>query len=666
MYIEFRDVSGKMVQLPLTEDEPITIGRNPGSSIYSKESTVSRNHGRIGHDGSGWYIKDLGSSNGTFINNDRTTRAEVGVGDVVRCGEVLEIHFKDGSPTSAPASRGKRQRRNQPTTMGRDVPKAAAASSSRSRADERARRRAEKEAERERKRRARDQRRSQQNPQVSEKDARAAREKPPREKPPREKPPREKPPREKPPREKPPREKPRAEIHRPPIRKGMDTGQSRVVVAVDDGPAKAGELAELRRKVAALEASAADVASRAEQAENQARSAETRASRYSVELDGLHDKYVKLKEQNKVLSRSLEDVRGELSDREDEALEATREVTKLEAQITKAREKEADATEQLSGYKIRLTQKDRQIEELQRQLDLNEYELRETRDQMENLEEQFNREGGDSNRLERKINLLQEVIEEKEAVIEQLRIDLRDKDIEIRQVRMGVGISDLEHEKRTLLEDYHNSMRRIDEMQQEISKKQREADDLRGQIETERRAAEERKSAGPADITEHPDYKAKEREVARLEEKIEDLQREVARLEVKLESAGDSSDEVARLEGENKALEMKTDSLQSKLEAATERIEELQDLEPEEEVAAPAFTEEQMEDVQSLIDAAAASKANARLVRKYAQNIEKAAEGELAEDAELLYDTAIVLVQDLGEQERTVRELFGSLKGDDE
>ena len=682
MYIEFRDVSGKTVQLPLSEDaEPITIGRNPGSSIYSKESTVSRNHGRIGFDGATFYMKDLGSSNGTFINGERTTRTAVAAGDVVRCGEVLEIHVKSGSPTGASPEREARDRRTRkPTTMGRvDEP---VADDARSRQDERTRRRAEKEAERERKRREREARRereegghrpTEKRPQVApefvknelhsrtRKDSRDDDLAPVHKASPASVPA---------PRPVTPAPRP---ITPPPaparsVRKNQTTGQSRVVKAIDDSPASAAEISELRRKVAALEAALADAQSGANQAENQAKVAEQRAMRYSVELDGLGDKYVKLKEQNKSMSSALEEVREELRQREDDAFEAERKVTELDAEINGAREKAADATEQLSGLKVRVTQKDRQIEELQRQLDLLEYELRSQRDEMESLQTEFNREGGDAERLERKINLLQEVIEEKESVIEQLRIDLRDKDIEIRQVRMGVGISDLEHEKRTLLEDYHNSMRRIDELQQEVSKKQREIDEMRDHLESERKAVEDRKSAGPEDITEHPDFKAKLREVERLEEKIEDLQREVARFEVKLENASAGSEQATKLEAELELLNRRNESLQGKLDTAEEQVAQLRDMEPVVAEPKSAVTPEVLEDVESLVDATAAAKANARIVRKYAANLEKGIDGDLAEDAELLYDTAVVLVQDLGEQERVVKDLLASLSAlqDDE
>ena len=621
MYLEYRDMSGKTVHLPLNEEgEPITIGRNPGSTIYVKESTVSRNHGRIGFDGDTWYIKDLGSSNGSFHNNERTTRAQITGGDLVRIGEVFEIKVIEGSPEGGRSpSRGERSRRNRPTSLGR-------ADNS---ADERRRRNAEREAERDRRRRAREDRRA---PAAESKPA----------------------PKPKKPEPAPP--SPRAS------KRHQETGQSRVVQAVDDS--SNADVAELKRKVAALEGALADAERRADQSENEAKSAEARAMRYSVELEGISEKYIKLKEQNRVISTSLEETREEQRQREDDAFEAERKVSDLERELETARTKAADATEQLSGLKVRVTQKDRQIEELQRQLDLLEYELRSHRDEIEMLQADFNRGGGETDRLERKVNLLQEVIQEKESVIEQLRVDLRDKDIEIRQARMGVGISDLEHEKRGLLEDYHNAMRRNDELTDKVEKQRRDKEQLQAEVDRLNEAAEERRSAAPQEIDDHPDFKAKVRELERAAEQLEQAQGDLAAAEEKLESMAADGDSVAKLEGELSVLQKRNDKLQERLDAAEQKVTELQEIE-DQAPAGPTVPIGVSEDIEALQDAAAASKSNARLVRKYAQTLEKGVDkgGDLGEAAELLYDIAVVLVQDITEQVRMVTELqdkFGS------
>ena len=71
-----------------------------------------------------------------------------------------------------------------------------------------------------------------------------------------------------------------------------------------------------------------------------------------------------------------------------------------------------------------------------------------------------------------------------------------------------------------------------------------------------------------------------------------------------------------------------------------------------------------IEDVEALVDAVDASKSNAKLVRKYAQQLEKGLpkEEDLGETAEMLYDIAVVLLQDIGEQARTIHEIQDALE----
>ena len=601
MYLEFRDVSGNLVQLALAPDmEPITIGRNPGSTVYSKETTVSRNHGRIGWDPEGYYIKDLGSSNGTFINGARTRRTVIREGDIVRCGEVLEIHAIPGDivqPEAAPPPADlpvvEKAARNQPTAALDAVAEASLSAESRAPVPPT--------------------QGAVQTPVVS----------------------------------------PSGAVRRPVPPAPVAPAVSATLET---------ELGDLRSKVRLLEQSNRELEARANRAEADVKAIEPRAMRYSVEIEGLTDKYVKLKEQNQVVTQALEQTRKELRQREDDAFEAERKVSELEQQIGQAREKATDATELLSGLKVRLTQKDRQIEELQRQLDLLEYELRAARDENESLQSSFNREGGDVDRLERKINLLQEVIQEKESLIEQLRIDLRDKDIEIRQVRMGVGISDLEHEKRRLLEDYHAATRRVDELNDRLLQQSKQIDALRGEVEAHKESAE-RKPTPIADITEHPDFKQKSRESDRLREEMSTLQRDLARAELRFEAVQQESGQAKKLEAELALQHKKIESLEQQAREAEERLVSAQADAQLQSQQAPPPSAETLEAIEALADAVAASKSNATLVRRYSQQVEQARKtgADTSEVAELLSDIAIVLAQDLVEQERMVASLRSAL-----
>jgi ABC-type multidrug transport system ATPase subunit len=62
------------------------IGRDPKSDIVMTDSRVSWRHGELLFDGSAWIIKDLGSTNGTFLGPQRLDRIEIGAECVVRLG----------------------------------------------------------------------------------------------------------------------------------------------------------------------------------------------------------------------------------------------------------------------------------------------------------------------------------------------------------------------------------------------------------------------------------------------------------------------------------------------------------------------------------------------------------------------------------------------------
>jgi tRNA A-37 threonylcarbamoyl transferase component Bud32 len=65
-----------------------TIGRTAGNDIIVPDPTVSRRHARLVFHGGQWYLEDLDSSNGTFVNGVRIARpAPLLEGDELRLGD---------------------------------------------------------------------------------------------------------------------------------------------------------------------------------------------------------------------------------------------------------------------------------------------------------------------------------------------------------------------------------------------------------------------------------------------------------------------------------------------------------------------------------------------------------------------------------------------------
>ena len=72
---------------------PLLIGRGPDVAVRLDDDYVSTRHARIGLSGDTWYVEDLGSTNGTYIGNQRLTQATaVQLGTQVRIGKTtLEL-----------------------------------------------------------------------------------------------------------------------------------------------------------------------------------------------------------------------------------------------------------------------------------------------------------------------------------------------------------------------------------------------------------------------------------------------------------------------------------------------------------------------------------------------------------------------------------------------
>lgn len=70
--------------------EPLLVGRDDGSSMQIDADSVSRRHAFIEHDGQSHIISDLGSTNGTFVNEKRINAAvKLENGDRVRFGNQI-------------------------------------------------------------------------------------------------------------------------------------------------------------------------------------------------------------------------------------------------------------------------------------------------------------------------------------------------------------------------------------------------------------------------------------------------------------------------------------------------------------------------------------------------------------------------------------------------
>lgn len=77
----------------------VTLGKDPNVHVVLDDRFASASHARLTRKGGAFHLRDLGSTNGTYVNGSRVIEAEVALGSVIRIGEseiVVEPELKEG------------------------------------------------------------------------------------------------------------------------------------------------------------------------------------------------------------------------------------------------------------------------------------------------------------------------------------------------------------------------------------------------------------------------------------------------------------------------------------------------------------------------------------------------------------------------------------------
>src|SRR5437773_538016 len=71
----------------------LRVGRSEDADIVLADSSISRNHAEVESTDQGWIVRDLGSTNGTFVNGGRVSRAghKLKPKDVVQCANLAMV-----------------------------------------------------------------------------------------------------------------------------------------------------------------------------------------------------------------------------------------------------------------------------------------------------------------------------------------------------------------------------------------------------------------------------------------------------------------------------------------------------------------------------------------------------------------------------------------------
>src|SRR5438128_5542407 len=98
----FRDSQGREGTVELSPTETVYVGRGLECAIRTDDGMVSRRHSQIRMEGGRFVVEDLGSANGTHLNNTKIQKQALGHADVVQCGSLMIRFIDEGGVSVVP------------------------------------------------------------------------------------------------------------------------------------------------------------------------------------------------------------------------------------------------------------------------------------------------------------------------------------------------------------------------------------------------------------------------------------------------------------------------------------------------------------------------------------------------------------------------------------
>src|SRR4051794_17815719 len=92
----FRDSQGREGTVELSPTETVYVGRGLECAIRTDDGMVSRRHAQFRNENGRYVVEDLGSANGTHLNNVRVQKQAIGHADIIQCGSLV-VRFVDES-----------------------------------------------------------------------------------------------------------------------------------------------------------------------------------------------------------------------------------------------------------------------------------------------------------------------------------------------------------------------------------------------------------------------------------------------------------------------------------------------------------------------------------------------------------------------------------------
>jgi pSer/pThr/pTyr-binding forkhead associated (FHA) protein len=102
MRLKYTKKDGTQMEFELSE-RPITVGRSPEADVVILDEKASRIHCGIRLWDGEFYVKDLKSRNGTYVNDQRVDVAKLKSGDRIRVGGILFSFDQDPNKSAGVA-----------------------------------------------------------------------------------------------------------------------------------------------------------------------------------------------------------------------------------------------------------------------------------------------------------------------------------------------------------------------------------------------------------------------------------------------------------------------------------------------------------------------------------------------------------------------------------
>src|SRR5258708_15611512 len=98
----YRDSQGREGTVELSPSETVYVGRGLECAVRTDDGMVSRRHAQFRLENGRFVVEDLGSANGTHLNNQRVQKQALGHADVIQCGSLVMRFLDEGGINVVP------------------------------------------------------------------------------------------------------------------------------------------------------------------------------------------------------------------------------------------------------------------------------------------------------------------------------------------------------------------------------------------------------------------------------------------------------------------------------------------------------------------------------------------------------------------------------------